>query len=632
MASNFEVKYPSNGKQITFDGGMNNKFSKQLLEDNQSPDCMNVVFGDRSVETRGGTDKLNTTSVGTFACDGIYTRHANSGAETMVAWYGGTLYGLATTTFVAVDSAVSVYTAGQRVTATEYQDYMFFGNGASTPYKYNGAEFTRHGIPAPTETMTVSNAATGTVLTGDYQYKVTYVNSGLVQGDVSPATATWTAAGQNGLVTSIPVAPTSFGVNSRKLYRTVASGTVYFLVTTIEDNTTTSYEDAIADEALGATAPTDQGEPGNYSFVLYHQSRIFTINPATNWVEYSEIGDPFIFKALSFARIGDNTGDIPTGLAVYDNSLVVFAKRSTWLIYMESTDDTTWRNIRIRTPFGSNSPFAPFFYNDRIMFAARENEQFVGFAALAGTSVDPSATLLTVSAVNSDLKSNMIEPDMLTVPNASVSRMSAITFQNKAYIAVTYGSGETKNNRVYHFDYSMENLRKSQKFMWSPWDGMEPEQFTVYDNKVFFGTSNDEGFVYQMNTSTYNDDGAAIDSYYWTKEFDLGTPNWHKDFRWLYLLHGLPGAYYMNMSTRVDSSEGSGVTEQISVDPGTSLWGTMVWGRDNWDAGTAQKEIKKSLGQFKGKRIQFRFDNTNTANQKFQVVSMNLIFNLKGKR
>jgi len=30
--------------------------------------------------------------------------------------------------------------------------------------------------------MTVSNAATGSVLTGDYQYKVTYVNSGLVQG------------------------------------------------------------------------------------------------------------------------------------------------------------------------------------------------------------------------------------------------------------------------------------------------------------------------------------------------------------------------------------------------------------------------------------------------------------------
>jgi len=151
MASNFEVKYPSNGKQITFDGGMNNKFSKQLLEDNESPDCMNVVFGDRSVETRGGTDKLNTTSVGTFACDGIYTRHANSGAETMVAWYGGTLYGLATTTFVAVASATSVYTAGQRVSATEYQDYMFFGNGASTPYKYNGTDFTRHGIPAPTE-------------------------------------------------------------------------------------------------------------------------------------------------------------------------------------------------------------------------------------------------------------------------------------------------------------------------------------------------------------------------------------------------------------------------------------------------------------------------------------------------
>jgi hypothetical protein len=105
MAAKFDVIYPSNNR-IKLDGGLNNKFDKQIFLDNESPDCKNVIFSDGSVVTRPGTTKLNTTSVGTFACDGLYTRHANNGAESMCAWFGGSLYTLGATTFTAVASAV----------------------------------------------------------------------------------------------------------------------------------------------------------------------------------------------------------------------------------------------------------------------------------------------------------------------------------------------------------------------------------------------------------------------------------------------------------------------------------------------------------------------------------------------
>lgn len=107
MASGFNVIFPERGR-MSLDGGLNTKVDRQWLLDNESPDCANVIFGNASVETRGGTDLLNTASVGSFSCDGFYTRHDNSGAETMVAWWDGTLWDLQGTSFITISSAQSV--------------------------------------------------------------------------------------------------------------------------------------------------------------------------------------------------------------------------------------------------------------------------------------------------------------------------------------------------------------------------------------------------------------------------------------------------------------------------------------------------------------------------------------------
>jgi len=633
MGSKFDIIYPSKGR-IGFDGGLNNKFDVQLIPDNESPDCQNVVFGRGSVETRGGTDLVNTAAVGSFACDGLYVRHDSDASETMTAWFGGTLYDLQGTSFITIPSAQSIFTPGVRVSAAEYEDYIFYGNGTESPYKYNGAEFTRHGVPAPTTTSTVATAATGTELTGDYQYKFTYINSNLVEGDVSPVTSTWTAATENALLTSIPVAPQSFGVNTRKIYRTEASGTAFKLVTTIDDNTTTTYEDGIADGALGATAPTDQGEPPNYCCVLFHQARLFMIDNATNFIKYTEIANPYVVKATSFRRIGDTSGDIPKGLAVYDNSVVVFCQNSTWIIYMPTTSPSDWSDIKVRTPFGSNSPFAPFMYSNKVMFAATQSEKFVGFAALSGDTVDPNATLLTVSAAGSFLKSDKIEPDMFNIQESFLRNISSMVYQNKAYITVTYASGSIINNRIYVFDFSIENLGKPQKFTWSPWTGLSAAQMAVLDGTLYYATSDDDGFMYAMNSDTFNDNNTAINSYYWTKEFsgNNGQDTFEKDFRSTNILYEQPGAYFMNFTQKVDSDKGDGNTTVIDLDPGSNLWGTIRLGTDPWGGGENEKELKKFLGTVHGKRIQFKFDNQNKVDQKFKILGLNITYNLKGRR
>jgi photosystem II stability/assembly factor-like uncharacterized protein len=74
----------------------------------------------------------------------------------MIAFAGGSAWTLAGTTFSTIASAQSVFTAGFRVAAAEYQQHMFIGNGGVVPYKYNGTAFHRHGVYPPTTTSTVS--------------------------------------------------------------------------------------------------------------------------------------------------------------------------------------------------------------------------------------------------------------------------------------------------------------------------------------------------------------------------------------------------------------------------------------------------------------------------------------------
>lgn len=649
--SNFQKIYPSAGGKTTLDGGLNDKWDSSEIEDNESPDLFNVIFDEGRVESRPGTIQLNTAAVATQACDGLYTRNAADGTASMCGWWGGELYVLSGTTFNVVSGSTDLFTSGNRVGAAEYEDYIFFGDGENIPMKYKDGDISRHGIYAPIATMTAATAATGAVLTGDYRYKVTYVNSNLVESDVGPATDTITVATQDITLSNIPTAPASFGVESRRLYRTETSGIVWKRLATISDNTTTTYDDGIADESLGVDAPTDQGVPPTYRSIIYHQGRLFCIDPADDFVKYSEVGNPFVFKVFSFrtdagtkssARIGNITSDIPQSLAVYDNSIVVLCKRSTWFIYTGSADDTTWQSVRVISPYGTKSAFAPFLYNNKLMFAATEGDNFIGFAALQGNTVDPEVTLLTRSTIGSDLKSSRLENEMAGVDSDNAPLITSIVHKRRAYVAVPHNdaAGNNINNRLYYFDFSYENLDRKNKFAWSRWSGLDAADFTEYKNDLYFADNNATGLVYKMNESERNDNGSSIDNYMWTKSF-FGLPadqEWTKDWRWINVFFENTTFGTIKVYARVDSRIGDGtLIASIDLNFNGAFWGSnerasMYWGVSKWGQGDQSTEKKISLGTFRGKSIQFRFDTDNAVNVRMKITGIRLTYNLRGFR
>lgn len=158
------------------------------------------------------------------------------------------------------------------------------GTGLGTgTYIYVSTHVTASGesLPSPTSTVVLSSLAdptsfpntatfdnSGAILDdGFHDWAYTWLNS--TGGETLPSPRV-TRFSSNGTATAfthpLPLGPP--GTTARRLYRTSASvssptGLTLKLVATINDNTTTSYRDAIGNASLGANAPTSNTATNN---------------------------------------------------------------------------------------------------------------------------------------------------------------------------------------------------------------------------------------------------------------------------------------------------------------------------------------------------------------------------------
>lgn len=101
-------------------------------------------------------------------------------------------------------------------------------------------------VPTP-DAVTVADSGEAGLPDGALNYKVTFVTA-YGEGPLSAAAAV-TVATNKVSVTAIPTGDNSY-VSSRKIYRTKAGGSTYFLLTTLVNNTATTYTDNTADASL----------------------------------------------------------------------------------------------------------------------------------------------------------------------------------------------------------------------------------------------------------------------------------------------------------------------------------------------------------------------------------------------
>jgi hypothetical protein len=114
----------------------------------------------------------------------------------------------------------------------------------------------------------------------------------------------------------------------------------------------------------------------------------------------------------------------------------------------------------------------------------------------------------------------------------------------------------------------------------------------------------------------------AIDTYYKTKWYDLGSPARRKLMGQIYLWAEEAGGVYIDIKQALDFSSDSN-TESVSLEASGSLWGTAVWGVSTWGGQEALLKVIKLSGE--GRFIRLTIED-NDIDDDFNLYNYNILY------
>lgn len=610
------------------DGGYNSKDSPANIEVNESPDCLNVTFDDRgAAQTRFGSKYVNTSVVetGSNVIDGGASYNSSH-----IVWAGGCMFRMSGTTAVTIGSAQGAFASGAKVAHCVYQSMLISSDGTNGPYRYHGpSDFYRLGITipsAPTAASNVGTVAGGGPETGTYYYKIAYMNTAVVEGEAGSPSAAITASTTAVVnVTSIPTGSASFGVAYRRIYRASTLSGTYRRVGTISDNVASIFTDTMGAttwsvqtaEVADATAPTPFTTIKPHKEVLW-----FDDSSDRTLLRYTDYGVPYISQAENYIPTNQGDGSNIIAIGVQDDLVSAMKDESIWVVDMiDPADATSYSWVKSPSNLGIVGPRAFVEIPNGLLFVGKLNGKITGFHILSGIRVSQTAD----DKLRTDSVSERLERDILALPSATWDDICLGTFSNAVYAAVTK-TGDTGNAHMYWLDIARIG-NEGQPGSWAPWDGLPAKVTCLYThNGTFYGGSSiaNGKIVQVVDTTTYADDGAAIDSYWWSKKLggEERLESWFKDWRKLNIFYALQGNYNMRVRWRVDGDTGVGYSSDIPLNPGGITWGSFTWGTGTWGAAGDDAEALIPVGGILGRRIQIGVTNLATVAQSFKVYKM----------
>lgn len=241
-----------------------------------------------------------------------------------------------------------------------------------------------------------------------------------------------------------------------------------------------------------------------------------------------------------FVDIDKNDGDKITGLATFQDSVIIFKERS---IHQMTFDSSGTPSVALITrAMGCVSHKSIENAENDVFFLSRKGVYVLGN--------EPQF----FSAIRTNELSARINPRIKLISEANLNLSTAIYFDTKYYLCVPEG-GTTSNNMLWTYDRRYLAWARSKPSSFSA------ESFTVYIDsnnreKLVF-TSSDSAKVFET-TQAYNDNDSAIDSYWQSKAFDNGDFDIEK--RWLYVdlqFRQVSGSISITIYTDGDTLAGS---------------------------------------------------------------------------
>ena len=291
--------------------GINNKTDDFRIENEEASDGKNFLVDDEgTLKSRLGRAKRNGTAI-TSTPDVLSLfryYHSDDSTVRLIASAGTDIWLGAETTPFNFTSLETSLTSNIKWRFIQFRDKVFGCNGSNTNWKYDGTNAIDMGVVAPDAPAVATGAATG--LTGDYYYKVSWQVDSYEEGDASVASALIQPSNQKVTVTK-PTSTAEGDITHWIIYRTEASGSVFYKLTTVAIGTGT-YSDSTADVSLdtGTTAPSDNNVPPvNADFITMYHRFVFLVDKDTSRIYFSKQDFPETYPDANYFDVMTKDGE-----------------------------------------------------------------------------------------------------------------------------------------------------------------------------------------------------------------------------------------------------------------------------------------------------------------------------------
>jgi hypothetical protein len=295
------------------------------------------------------------------------------------------------------------------IVATEFNRLTTIANNTTTQYTDTAA--TASG-PNPPTVNTTGIPGPGALVSGaTYRWRVTYVAS---PGETTGGTdqnLTLAADVHSAALSNLPISPDP-RVTARKIYRTKANGSTYFLEQTIANNTTTTATSTIADSALGVAIPTTNttgtGSLTPYTVYRYRVTFVTATGETTGGPEQAVNLDAARTVALSaIPTSGDGRVTARRVYRTQANGSAFFldtaiADNTTTTLTSSKADGSLGAAMPTTNTTGSGGLTTGALYRYRVTYVTAQGETSGGPEASVTLTGGASTAALTNVSISSD--------------------------------------------------------------------------------------------------------------------------------------------------------------------------------------------------------------------------------------
>lgn len=317
----------------------------------QAAEVANFYKDREALRRRKGFTALGSALSPAQSHDGLAWYKIDS-TEFLIAAHNGSLVDwFHATPGTALTGSAGKLTAGTDANAAWIDGRMYWGDGIKQNVRHDGTDV-QQVLPAAPATAPTVAAGSATGLTGAYAYFVTFVNGDGLHSAASPQSAVVSVTDQKIDLTDIPTAAAGQNVVARAIWRNKDAFAEFYLVTTIADNTTTTYTDSTLDDdliepltdILGLNLQNERIPPCR--FLIAHQNRLVgafctTAEGDQQTIYVSNFREPWYSPLVPdtndptqggrFPLQGPAAGEI-TGLASHGSQIYAFTSDAAWVL------------------------------------------------------------------------------------------------------------------------------------------------------------------------------------------------------------------------------------------------------------------------------------------------------------